>query len=78
VRWWDRLLGTYRAQSREGHEAMTVGIEQFRTKHDLWLYRMLVQPLISPASSYPIKRERRDRSSAIAKVARHENAVHPE
>jgi hypothetical protein len=57
---------------------MTVGIEQFRTKHDLWLYRMLVQPLISPASSYPIKRERRDRSSAIAKVARHENAVHPE
>jgi len=29
--WWDRLLGTYRAQPREEHEAMTIGIEQFRT-----------------------------------------------
>src|SRR3546814_16854114 len=26
--WWDRLLGTYRARPRDGHEGMTVGIEQ--------------------------------------------------
>ena len=25
--WWDRLLGTYRAQPREGHEAMRIGLE---------------------------------------------------
>jgi sterol desaturase/sphingolipid hydroxylase (fatty acid hydroxylase superfamily) len=29
--WWDRLFGTYRAQPKEGHEAMTVGVDAFRT-----------------------------------------------
>ena len=48
--WWDRLLGTYRAQPKAGHEGMTIGIEQFRTPRDLWLDRMLVQPLRGPAS----------------------------
>ena len=28
--WWDRLFGTYRDQPAAGHEAMTIGIEQFR------------------------------------------------
>jgi sterol desaturase/sphingolipid hydroxylase (fatty acid hydroxylase superfamily) len=42
--WWDRLLGTYRAQPRDGHEGMTIGIELFRTRRDLWLDRLLVQP----------------------------------
>jgi sterol desaturase/sphingolipid hydroxylase (fatty acid hydroxylase superfamily) len=27
---WDRLFGTYRAQPRAGHEAMTIGIPEFR------------------------------------------------
>lgn len=55
--WWDRLLGTYRAQPRDGHETMTIGIEQFRDRRDLWLDRMLVQPVRGPASGYPINRE---------------------
>ncbi len=55
--WWDRLLGTYHAQPREGHEGMTIGIEQFRTPRDLWLDRMLIQPVRGTASSYPINRE---------------------
>ena len=55
--WWDRLLGTYRAQPRDGHEGMTIGIDQFRTPRDLWLDRMLTQPLRGPASGYPINRE---------------------
>jgi len=55
--WWDRLLGTYRAQPADGHEAMTIGIEQFRTRRDLRLDRMLVQPLLGPASGYPINRQ---------------------
>ncbi|MBN8889921.1 MAG: sterol desaturase [Rhodospirillales bacterium 70-18] len=42
--WWDRLLGTYRAQPAAGHIGMTIGIEQFRTRRDLWLDRMLAQP----------------------------------
>ncbi|WP_281992391.1 sterol desaturase family protein [Sulfitobacter geojensis] len=47
--WWDRLLGTYVAQPLRGHEGMEIGIEQFRTRHDLWLDRMLLQPLRGPA-----------------------------
>jgi sterol desaturase/sphingolipid hydroxylase (fatty acid hydroxylase superfamily) len=27
---WDRLFGTYRAQPRAGHQAMTIGIPDFR------------------------------------------------
>lgn len=42
--WWDRLFGTYRAQPEAGHDAMTIGIEQFRQPRDLWLDRMLIQP----------------------------------
>lgn len=57
--WWDRLLGTYRAQPKAGHAGMTIGIEQFRTTRDLWLDRMLVQPVKGPASGYPINRETR-------------------
>ncbi|SHE59598.1 Sterol desaturase/sphingolipid hydroxylase, fatty acid hydroxylase superfamily [Microbulbifer donghaiensis] len=55
--WWDRLLGTYRAQPRDGHQGMTIGIKQFRTRRDLWLDRMLVQPWRGRASGYTINRE---------------------
>lgn len=59
--WWDRLLGTYRAQPKAGHKEMLIGIEQFRTTRDLWLDRMLVQPVKGPASGYPINRDTRRR-----------------
>jgi len=59
--WWDRLLGTYQPQPRDGHEAMTIGIEQFRTRRDLWLDRMLIQPARGPASGYPINREKSEK-----------------
>ncbi|MEX5516894.1 sterol desaturase family protein [Pseudophaeobacter sp. 1A09344] len=52
--WWDRLLGTYVAQPAKGHEDMAIGIEQFRTRRDLWLDRMLVQPLRGPASGHAL------------------------
>lgn len=42
--WWDRLFGTYRAQPKEGHEGMTIGIETFRDPAELRLDRMLTQP----------------------------------
>ncbi|WP_405241554.1 sterol desaturase family protein [Lentisalinibacter salinarum] len=42
--WWDRLLGTYRDQPRDGHDGMTIGIGQFRDPADLRLDRMLLQP----------------------------------
>jgi sterol desaturase/sphingolipid hydroxylase (fatty acid hydroxylase superfamily) len=45
--WWDRLFGTYRAQPALGHEAMTVGLEDFRSANELRLDRMLSQPFRS-------------------------------
>ena len=54
--WWDRLLGTYRAQPRGGHEGMTIGIEQFREGRDLRLDQMLVQPFLGKVGEYAINR----------------------
>ncbi len=42
---WDRLFGTYVPQPRDGHEGMAIGVSAFRTQRDLWLDRMLWQPL---------------------------------
>jgi sterol desaturase/sphingolipid hydroxylase (fatty acid hydroxylase superfamily) len=43
--WWDRLFGTYRAAPEAGHEDMTIGVPQFRSRDELRLDRMLLQPL---------------------------------
>jgi len=51
---WDRLFGTYRAQPAAGHEAITIGIEQFRDPRELRLDRMLLQPLRGEAGRYPL------------------------
>ncbi len=56
--WWDRALGTYKAQPRAGHEGMTIGIDQFRTRRDLRLDQMLIQPLRGRGGGYAINRER--------------------
>lgn len=42
--WWDRIFGTYRAQPRDGHEDMAIGIDRFRQSREHWLDRMLAQP----------------------------------
>lgn len=43
--WWDWLFGTYRARPERGHDGMTIGIESFRNPRELWLDRLLTQPL---------------------------------
>jgi sterol desaturase/sphingolipid hydroxylase (fatty acid hydroxylase superfamily) len=47
--WWDRLFGTYRAEPRDGHERMTLGLGDFRDPAELRLGRMLLQPFVGPA-----------------------------
>lgn len=54
VPWWDRLFGTYRAQPAAGHQAMTIGIQQFREPRELRLDRMLLQPFRDDARLYPL------------------------
>jgi sterol desaturase/sphingolipid hydroxylase (fatty acid hydroxylase superfamily) len=60
--WWDRLFGTYRAQPEAGHDGMTIGIAQFREPRELWLDRLLIQPLRGPAIGVPLG-EREGQSS---------------
>jgi len=54
VPWWDYLLGTYRAQPADGHEGMTIGLEQFRDDRVERLHWMLLLPFVGRVGSYPI------------------------
>lgn len=54
--WWDRLLRTYRAQPKDGHETMTIGLNLFRDHKDQRIDRMLVQPFIGPTHSHQIRK----------------------
>ncbi|MDH5546390.1 MAG: sterol desaturase family protein [Gammaproteobacteria bacterium] len=54
---WDRVFGTYRAQPRNGHEGMKIGIHQFtETKTVTWLPGMLMLPFKGKVSAYAINR----------------------
>ena len=54
--WWDRLLGTYRAQPAAGHEGMTIGVTQFREAKFQRLDRMVLQPFLAAPATYPLGR----------------------
>ncbi len=54
--WWDRLFGTYRDQPAAGHEAMTIGIEQFRDPAEQRLDHMLTQPFRDDDTGYALGR----------------------
>lgn len=57
---------------------MTIGIEQFRTRRDLWLDRMLIQPLRGPASGYAINRADGDGHLSTLKKTMSDRAPAPE
>jgi sterol desaturase/sphingolipid hydroxylase (fatty acid hydroxylase superfamily) len=62
--WWDRMFGTYRPQPKAGHDAIRIGIEQFRDRSELRLDRMLLQPFREGVGSYPFgRREKIDHDS---------------
>ena len=45
--WWDRLFGTYRDQPRDGHDAMTIGLKEWRHLEELGLWRLLIIPFLN-------------------------------
>jgi sterol desaturase/sphingolipid hydroxylase (fatty acid hydroxylase superfamily) len=52
--WWDFLFGTYKDQPADGHEGMTVGLEQFRdARRADRLHWMLLLPFIGRVGDYP-------------------------
>lgn len=57
--WWDRLLGTYRAQPRAGQEGMTIGIRDHRDPRRVdRLDGMLVLPFVGRVTDDAINRRR--------------------
>jgi sterol desaturase/sphingolipid hydroxylase (fatty acid hydroxylase superfamily) len=55
--WWDRLFGTYKAQPDAGHDAMTIGIRDFREpKLASDLPGMLILPFLGRVTGYAINR----------------------
>ena len=56
--WWDRLFGTYRPEPEAGHDAMTIGVDAFRSPLDMRLDYLLIQPLRDTPGRYPINRRR--------------------
>jgi sterol desaturase/sphingolipid hydroxylase (fatty acid hydroxylase superfamily) len=49
--WWDRFLGTYRAEPEAGHESMPLGLEAFRDPAQLRFDHMLLQPFVGVAGT---------------------------
>jgi sterol desaturase/sphingolipid hydroxylase (fatty acid hydroxylase superfamily) len=57
--WWDRLFGTYKAQPRDGHEGMTIGIRGFSEPRQVArLDGLLLLPFKGQVTDYAINRRR--------------------
>lgn len=55
--WWDRLLGTYKAQPEDNHLKMTIGLNQFRESRYLRFHWLLIQPFVGKLGEYPIRKQ---------------------
>jgi sterol desaturase/sphingolipid hydroxylase (fatty acid hydroxylase superfamily) len=58
--WWDRLFGTYRDQPTSGHDAMTIGIAQFRDPGEQRIDHMLTQPFREGDERYSLGRREQE------------------
>ena len=58
--WWDRLFGTYRRQPSEGHNEMSIGLEQFRNPSRLGLHHLLIMPFVDPTGTYPMMQKKKN------------------
>jgi sterol desaturase/sphingolipid hydroxylase (fatty acid hydroxylase superfamily) len=46
--WWDKLLGTYKAQPQDGHDKMKIGLNGYHDDRSLKLASMLAMPFSYP------------------------------
>jgi sterol desaturase/sphingolipid hydroxylase (fatty acid hydroxylase superfamily) len=44
--WWDRMLGTYKAQPQEGHDQMKIGLNGYHDDRSLQLSALLTMPFV--------------------------------
>jgi sterol desaturase/sphingolipid hydroxylase (fatty acid hydroxylase superfamily) len=60
---WDRIFATYRNQPEKGHEAMVIGIHQYRDPRQVdQLPGMLALPFVGTISEYAINRRYKNKS----------------
>lgn len=45
---WDRIFGTYKAQPRDGHENMTIGLSDYRAAGEARIWALCSQPFRKP------------------------------
>lgn len=48
---WDRLFGTYRAQPRDGHDGMVIGLSEYQTEKPAHLVWSILAPLLPKKSA---------------------------
>ncbi len=56
--WWDRLLGTYRPEPKEGYLGLTIGLDQIRDPKALTLPKILLLPFVGKTGDYPFTQDR--------------------
>jgi sterol desaturase/sphingolipid hydroxylase (fatty acid hydroxylase superfamily) len=62
VPWWDRWLGTYRAQPLLGHDRMSIGLVELRDARATQVGWLLASPLLRLASEVPAAGETEERA----------------
>jgi sterol desaturase/sphingolipid hydroxylase (fatty acid hydroxylase superfamily) len=53
--WWDQMLSTYCAAPEGGYEAMTIGLDEFRSPRDQYVDRLLLQPFVAKNFTKPVQ-----------------------
>jgi len=68
--WWDYLFGTYRQEPSQGHQAMMIGLHQFRDRRAERLDKMLTMPFGGDVGQYPINASNsRNKNSSMEKLS---------
>ncbi len=56
--WWDRVMGTYRAEPKEGYLGLTIGLDQFRDPRRLTLPKILLLPFTGRTGGYAFTQDK--------------------
>jgi sterol desaturase/sphingolipid hydroxylase (fatty acid hydroxylase superfamily) len=57
--WWDRICGTYKHEPDMGHEAMTIGLHEWRNSSEIdRIPLLLALPFRGRLGNYPVNRRR--------------------
>ncbi|VAX29913.1 Fatty acid hydroxylase family (carotene hydroxylase/sterol desaturase) [hydrothermal vent metagenome] len=56
--WWDRLMGTYRPEPKEGYLGLSIGLDQFRDPKGLTLPKILLLPFTGRTGGYSFTQDK--------------------